>query len=52
MSPWADTLAIPEGGLQQGIVTQTTIWVKESFRFECIGLRIDGRITKDCPAEN
>jgi len=49
--PRADTPSITEGRRQQRIITQTTIWVKEPFRLEGIGLGIDGRIMKNPPAE-
>jgi len=49
MSPGAYSLPIPECQYENGIVQQASIWVKESFRFEGVWLRIPFRVVQDCP---
>jgi hypothetical protein len=51
MSPRAYSLSIPECQDENGIIQQASIWVKESFRFESVRLRISFRVVQDPPTE-
>jgi hypothetical protein len=52
MSPRAYSLSIPECQYENGIIQQASIWVKESFRFESVRLRIPFRVVQDRPTND